>query len=626
MMTDPPELATAATVALRYSEQGFGVVELIRGVDGAPADFRYIMTNPAFDQASGEAWATGRPASSILTEYRAPWLEGFARVVATAAPWRYEMDWGRRIYSAEVLPAGEDRAAILFSDITELRQREREVVDAIDRFESTERAAETGSFRWSLPDRRVQLSRGALAVLAMPERGDSIGLQSGIDLLHPDDRPATPGELIERLAAFDRIGQPWEPRVALPDGSVRWLSIRARLHRDGRGEVSHVDGQFTDVTIRKRGEDRLAKSERRFRVMANCAPIIVWSTGAGGEIEFTSEAWRVFAGFPVPGGDWRSVLHPDDRRAFLVAFARAVSRREQFDRTVRARRGDGAARWLHVIAVSRPDPAGDYLGHVGVAIDETGQRQAVEDSQTALRAAEQANRLKSEFLAVMSHELRTPLNAVIGYADLLLMQASGPLDETQTGDVMAIAAAGRRLLLLVNDVLDLARIEAGEWMLDPEPVALDGAVAETVAELRPQAAARGLTVVTRCPGGLPPAIADRRAIHQILLNLIGNAIKFTEAGTVEVDVRAEPGTVAVSVADTGPGIAPEALPHIFEAFRQADASTTRRHGGGGLGLAIVERLSRLMGGTVEVQSTLRVGSTFTVRLPVNRAVHGAPDG
>jgi signal transduction histidine kinase len=217
----------------------------------------------------------------------------------------------------------------------------------------------------------------------------------------------------------------------------------------------------------------------------------------------------------------------------------------------------------------------------------------------------------------MSHELRTPMNAIIGYAHLLLDGLSGPLRPSQADDVRQIADGADRLLGLIDDVLDLSRIEAGRLDLTAEPVDLTAVVAEVTAQMAPLASRKGLDVVVDPAPGLPAVRADPLRVRQILLNLVGNAVKFTEAGSVRVTSRATEDGVEVAVTDTGIGIAPEVLPHVFDEFRQADTGTTRRYGGSGLGLAISRRLAELHGGTIAAESTPGVGSAFTLRLPVD---------
>jgi signal transduction histidine kinase len=245
-----------------------------------------------------------------------------------------------------------------------------------------------------------------------------------------------------------------------------------------------------------------------------------------------------------------------------------------------------------------------------------------EEMQTRLEELAEAHNTKDQFLAVMSHEMRTPLNAILGYADLLEIGIGGELTEAQRTNVARIRLGGRHLLDLINDVLDLARADASKLELDIRPVDLHAALEEVVALLESQASATGLQLkVVACEEEELMVQVDLQRLRQILMNLIGNAIKFTEDGQVTVECESSDGQILVRVRDTGIGISPEMLPQIFSEFVQVEGSLTRARGGSGLGLAIALRLARLMGGDVRAESELGSGSTFTLVLP--RAATGS---
>jgi len=229
---------------------------------------------------------------------------------------------------------------------------------------------------------------------------------------------------------------------------------------------------------------------------------------------------------------------------------------------------------------------------------------------------ERANRLKSEFLASVSHELRTPMNAIIGYTKLMLDGLDGDLTEQQTADLERVVQAADNLLGLINGLLDLAKIEAGKMELNVEEVDVPLVMDDVIELMRASADAKGLSLRSEVPGSLPAAWADRARIRQVLVNLMANAVKFTEHGGVTIRATIVDGWITIAVVDTGVGIPPEAQTYIFDEFRQVDASTTRRYGGTGLGLAISKRLIALHGGRIWVESTVGVGSTFLFTLPV----------
>jgi len=232
-------------------------------------------------------------------------------------------------------------------------------------------------------------------------------------------------------------------------------------------------------------------------------------------------------------------------------------------------------------------------------------------------ALERANRLKSEFLANVSHELRTPMNAIIGYSKLMLDGLDGELNAQQEADLQRVTTAADNLLSLINGLLDLSKIEAGRMELTVEEVDVRPIVEDVVALVRPQSDAKEIEVRTTIPAELPAILADRARFRQVLVNLMSNAVKFTDKGAVTVSATTGDGWVTMSVSDTGIGISPEAQAYIFDEFRQADASTTRRYGGTGLGLAISKRLIALHGGRIWVESGADGGSVFSFTMPVH---------
>jgi len=238
------------------------------------------------------------------------------------------------------------------------------------------------------------------------------------------------------------------------------------------------------------------------------------------------------------------------------------------------------------------------------------------EAERARDEAEKADRAKSVFLANMSHELRTPMNAIIGFNRIVMRRCKDTLPPKQYENLSKIAISADHLLTLINNILDLSKIEAGRMEVKPSPFNLDPLVEMCLRTVEPLVANKPITLEKEIPAESPTMETDQDKMKQILINLLSNAVKFTESGSVTVRAEHRDGQISVAVQDTGNGIPPEQLESIFEEFTQLDGSSTRRHGGTGLGLSITRHLTRLIGGHIAVQSEVGVGSTFTVTVPI----------
>ncbi len=397
-----------------------------------------------------------------------------------------------------------------------------------------------------------------------------------------------------------------------------------------RGEAAGAGLVVADVTIRKRAERRLRESEERFRILIETSANIVWTASPGGEFTGLQLGWTAFTGQTeeeYAGFGWQQAIHRDDRAEVLDLWQHAVTERRPYETEHRLHRADGEWRMMEVRGVPLVDDDGQVREWVGSHTDITERRRAEAELSAAKEAAEAANRAKSQFLANMSHELRTPLSAVIGYSEMLEEELEDGGDKGLLGDVQKIQSNARHLLSLINDVLDLSKIEADRMTTYAETFevsALVQDVANTVGTLVGQ---KGNTLAIEANPDLGTMHTDQVKLRQCLFNLVSNAAKFTENGQITLRASRTDGDVMFSVTDSGIGMTPAQLAKLFERFTQADSSTTRKFGGTGLGLAITRAFCRLLGGDVTVTSTENVGSTFTIQVPAvlpDQAPESAP--
>ncbi|MCJ2138014.1 ATP-binding protein [Methylobacterium sp. J-026] len=367
---------------------------------------------------------------------------------------------------------------------------------------------------------------------------------------------------------------------------------------------------------------RISESEDRYRALVAATTEVIVQRDARGRITYANDDYaRLLGRAPIELLGAQIDLEILERDAVEIG-ADGVRRLEAQVRSV-----DGRVRWFAFVEM--PVAHGDATHWLQAGRDVTARVEAIRSRDAALERAESASVAKSRFLATVSHEMRTPLNGILGMADLVLGTA---LDPEQRTYVEAVRTSGGALLGLIDGVLDFSRIEAGRLDLAAEPFSLP-AIAEGVVELlAPRAQDKGIEIALDVAEGFPASlVGDADRVRQILINLAGNAIKFTERGGVGVSLtfeRAEtgPGEVVVAVADTGPGIPEERLPVLFEEFEQGDGSASRSHEGTGLGLAITRRLVTRMGGRIDAASRLGRGTTFRVALPLPELVAVARSG
>ena len=372
---------------------------------------------------------------------------------------------------------------------------------------------------------------------------------------------------------------------------------------------------------RARAEEAHRRSEERFKLAMRGATDGLWDWNVRtGEVYYSSR-WASMLGYDVDELEptietFRDLIHPDDLervRANEYDYLSGSIDKYQIEFRMRHRNGKYIDIFSRAFLVR--DDRGTPVRIVGTHVDITDRKQAALELQGAKEKAEAADRLKSAFLATMSHELRTPLNSIIGFTGILLQELAGPLTAEQAKQLGMVQTSARHLLDLINDVLDISKIEADQLEVVSEPFDLPAVIRETANAARPPAEARGLVLQVDIATDVGVIRSDRRRVRQIVMNLLSNAIKFTEIGSVRIGCIEDGENVVITVEDTGIGISKEDLPKLFVPFQQIDTGLTRKYEGTGLGLSICRRLSEKMGGRIDVESEPGRGSLFTVRIP-----------
>ncbi|WP_198402714.1 PAS domain S-box protein [Methylomonas koyamae] len=514
-----------------------------------------------------------------------------------------------------------------------IAERTRELRTSEERYILAERAVNDGIWDWNILTHEYYLS---------PRWNRILGYAAGelpnvetifFELIHPDDKARASEAFARHLEHNERYTT--ELRLRHRDGSYRWVLDRGEALRDETGRPVRMVGSITDITERKAAEAELLEYREHLEqlvAMATTEVKAIVQTAVNGVVSIDSSGTiHMFNPAAEKLFGWRSeeivgknvsLLMPEPDASAHDSYIRRFLEGRQSkilgtEREVVAQRKDGS-RFPASLAVGHGIISEGRHIFVGFISDITLQKQAEQELRKAKEAAEAAAKAKANFLANMSHEIRTPMNTVIGFAEVALQDAN--LSNATRNHIKTILSSGRHLLSVINDILDFSKIEAGKIELEAVCFNLPVAIQEALQIMSLRAAEKGLRIDLALEAGLPRHfVGDPNRLRQVILNLVGNSVKFTDAGYIAVSIgRAEqPEMLHFAIADTGIGMTPEQTERIFESFSQADATTSRRFGGTGLGTTISKQIVEMMGGRIWVESQLGVGSVFhfTVRLP-----------
>ena len=394
--------------------------------------------------------------------------------------------------------------------------------------------------------------------------------------------------------------------------------FEGRFSANEKGEVIVI---LRDITAKKQAERERQESERRYQTLARVSPVGIFHTDKNGETTYVNPTWCQITGLSSEealGNGWLRAVHPEDRDSLATNWQDAASFQRTSLADYRFVRPDGTVVWVIGQAVPEYDANNQVVSFVGTITDIT-ERKKMEDLKAAVIRAESADRLKSAFLATMSHELRTPLNSIIGFTGILLQKLVGPLNDEQEKQLTMVKGSAHHLLELINDVLDISKIEAGQIDVHNEMFDMRSSILKSLEKVTPMAERKGLSITSEIADEVQMIYSDRRRVEQILINLLNNAVKFTEHGGVHLKCNIEKGRLVTHIHDTGIGIKSEDLQTLFKPFQQIDTGLTRQYEGTGLGLSICKRLVDLLGGQISVESEWMKGSTFTFTLPMENS-------
>ncbi len=456
--------------------------------------------------------------------------------------------------------------------------------------------------------------------------------KSFLDLIYSEDRPYIQPVFKTLMSSSNEDGTrplvAYECRVVAHDKSVRWLDCRLKVSKDEGGE--HLFMVARELTEEKLREIELTRREQQLSEAQAIGHMGHWTWRIGEDrLEFSSEIYRIFGLTPeqfTPTIDSiNDVLHRRDRGRMAQAFQRAMIEQKNYEMEFRIIRPNGEVRFILLQGRCELDDEGDVVSLFGIMQDITERTHHERELCEAKESAERAYAAKSQFLANMSHELRTPLNAIIGFSEMIERQMLGPIGTEKYLDYIAgIRESGTHLLDLISDILDMSKIEAGKYTLDLEDFNLYKVVRLAVHMIEGRALDAQVKVISSVEEGCDLAMTgDRRAIMQMILNLLSNAVKFTDAGgEVRVDCKQdhENDMIAITVSDTGIGIPASKLRYVTKPFEQAANQYNRNHEGSGLGLAITKELTELHGGTLSIKSTVGVGTSVTLHMPLKAKV------
>ncbi len=519
-----------------------------------------------------------------------------------------------------------------FADIGDRKAIENQLRKSEAALSEAQRMVHLGSWEVDVATNKISWSDELFHVFGLDPSEPEPNYAEHFNLIHPEDLD----RLEQCLDRARREGTPYaiELRILRVDGTTGYLDARGKAKRDNQGQIVKIFGTALDITSRKLAELERQTLSNRLSLALKSGAIGCWDFDIQQNIGLWDERMYELYGISpgtrgsvLPCEVWANSIHPDDLQTIETLLQQAILGQAVYDPEFRVVHPDGSIHHIKAYGMVVHDAEGNPKSMIGVNLDISERKQAEErlqqiNERLRLTNAEldRATRLKDEFLANMSHELRTPLNAILGMSEGLKEHVFGSLTDRQRQAVETIERSGTHLLELINDILDLSKIEAGKLELETALVNVQDLCESSLTFVRQMAFSKGIRLSLESVQVMPDIAVDERRIRQILINLLSNAIKFTPTDgqiTLRAGVEQQNGIdhLKLSVIDTGIGIAPGDIAKLFQPFVQIDSSLSRQYNGTGLGLALVRKIAELHGGTVSVTSEVNQGSCFTLDLP-----------
>jgi PAS domain S-box-containing protein len=562
-----------------------------------------------------QAYLEGR-SSSYAVEHRLQHKSG---------EWRWIITRGKIV--ACDLQGRPLRMTGTISDITERKRAEAALRQSEKRLQFILEGSSDGAWDWNLLDHTAYVSEHGKRLLGYQADELPNTVDAWQKLLHPDDAPYVYQKLNDYLDGRSTSYRV-EYRLRHKSGEWRWVLSRGKIvARDTQGRPLRITGMFSDITERKRLEEALRQSKALLQGVLDHSPTAIYVKDAAGHMLLVNRFFTRWLGLPaneIIGKPWQDIFPAELVRLWSEHEQQIIATGEYIQLEEPIAQPDGVHTYL-TTKFPLYDDQGTFYAIAGIATDIT-ERKRVEDAMQHMAGSlqvvntqlERVAHMKDEFLASMSHELRTPLNVILGLAEVLQEEIYGSLNGEQMTLLKNVEQSGYQLLHMINDILDLSRIEAGKGELSLGPVSVEAVCRASLQAIRHDANKKHLVITHTIADNQVQIIADERRLRQLLTNLLENAVKFTlENGQIGLDVTIddEHQQVHFAIWDTGIGIAREDIPLLFQPFTQLDSKLSRRYEGTGLGLALAARLAELHQGRIHVESELGSGSRFVVSLP-----------